>query len=253
MSAIPHDLDDLVSTPWQGNLLPCGVGENAILAGLQSRDRERLLAVARPVGWPSKKVLYRSHEPVQCVYFITRGVCALVTSMRDGTMLEVGMVGHEGMVGVPAVFGGGTWSGECWTQSGGCQAFAVDAEALLRAMADSAALRERIFRYAQALFAQVTQVAACNGYHSILQRCCRRLLMTQDRMGSNEIRLTHDFLATMLGVRRASVSEVAEQLRAAGVVHSAPGRFVILDRAGLEQRSCECYHSIRTHINVLLS
>jgi CRP-like cAMP-binding protein len=234
-------------------VLPGGLGQNVILAGLPARDRERVIAAAKPVVLATRDVLYHANEPVRQVYFLTRGVCSLITVMRDGSVLEVGMVGHEGVVGIPAVLGGGTLPSECWVHVPPCEALVVSDQALARILTESTPLRERLYRYTQALFAQIMQSVACNGYHTVLQRCCRWLLMTQDRVGDNRFKLTHEFLSMMLGVRRASVSEVSERLQAEGIIRNSPGQIEIIDRIGLHRRSCECYDVVRTQLEVLLS
>jgi CRP-like cAMP-binding protein len=227
--------------------------QNVLLAGLPQADRERVLALARPVKLRARDVLYRAGEPIRNVHFVIQGICSLVTVMQDGSVLEVGMVGREGAVGIAATFAGTPLPTECWVQVVPCEAFVVPSDVINGLIGTSAPLRERLHRYSQALFAQAMQSAACNAHHVVLQRCCRWLLMTHDRVASPVLRVTHELIGMMLGVRRASVSEVSEQLQAEGIIRNSPGQIEILDRPALERRSCECYHVVRAHFQSLLS
>jgi CRP-like cAMP-binding protein len=171
--------------------------------------------------------------------------------MKNGKAAEVGVVGKEGMLGLPVFLGTDRSSGQSFSQVPG-ESLRLGADAFRAAIQRSRALVDLLHRYTQALFTQVSQSAACNSLHSIEERCCRWLLMTHDRVETDEFVLTQEFLAIMLGVRRASVAEVAGKLQQAGLIHYRRGQMRILDRQGLEATACECYSVIRAEYERLL-
>jgi len=196
--------------------------------------------------------IVRRGEPVEAVYFPLSCVLSMVAEGAAGEVVEVATVGNEGMVGVSLFLG--------VDRSTTLQTFAqVPGDALVMRARDfsahvraSARLAEIMGRYTQALLTQISQSSACNRMHAAEERCARWLLMTHDRVHRDEFELTHEFLAQMLGVRRATVSEVAGVLQAAGVIRYSRGRVTVLDRSALEERSCECYRVIRDEYTRLL-
>jgi len=213
---------------------------NRLLALLPQRDYERLRPHLQPVGLDYRQSLYRARKPIAYVYFIESGVGSLVNTMANGDAAEVGTVGNEGLVGLPVVLGDDRGPTSVYVQVPG-SGLRMPAAAFRKELANSVAMRAVMLRYVHAFFNQVAQSAACNHFHTLQQRCCRWLLMTHDRMQSNDFLLTQEFLAMMLGVQRTGVTAAAGALQKAGFIRYARGKVTILDRAGLEKRSCECY------------
>jgi CRP-like cAMP-binding protein len=172
--------------------------------------------------------------------------------MEDGSVVEVATVGREGLIGVAAVFGAPVSSGEAFVQIASEPAAVMSIEAFRREMDRRGAFHDRVTKYAQAFVHMLMQSVACNGLHSAEERCCRWLLTTHDRVAQDEFALTHEFLAIMLGVRRPTVTLVMAELARAGIVSHVRGRVHIVDRAGLESASCECYRNVRAVFNRLL-
>jgi CRP-like cAMP-binding protein len=185
------------------------------------------------------------------VYFPIGVVISLVTSMEDGTAVELATVGREGMVGLPVFLGTGSLPIQAFGQIPG-EALRVTAEAFRAEIKRNGPLVQVLNRYMQALFIQVAQVAACNRVHLVEQRRARWLLQTHDRVGADQFLLTQEFLAQMLGVRRAGVSVAAGLLQKAGLIRYARGRITILDRPGQESAACECYRVVRREFDRLL-
>jgi CRP-like cAMP-binding protein len=216
-----------------------GIG-NRILAALPEDDLGELRPHLELVALSPGQVLLHPDVLIQHVYFLEHGLVSLVHRLEDGGVVQTGLVGSEGLVGALAPLGASAFSGEAMVQIGG-PALRMRAGALRVAAALRPALRDLLLRYVQALFAQVTQSVACNGRHGLRQRLARWLLMAHDFVDLNELPITHEFLATMLGVRRAGVTEGLAALKEAGLIDTARRRIVILDRPGLERTSCECY------------
>jgi CRP-like cAMP-binding protein len=201
----------------------------------------------------SHDLLHRPGASMRHVYFPLSGVISLMTPLADGSAVETATVGNEGMVGIHAFLGGGTL--------GNSQAMGQVAGESLRMTADhfrveidgNGKLRQIMFAYAQALFAQISQGVACNGVHSIQHRCARWLLEAHDRAGSDQFVLTQEFLADMLAVRRPSVTVAARTLQQAGVITYERGRITVLDRKRLEEASCECYKAIKAEYRRLVN
>lgn len=212
----------------------------------------RLLPLLEPVKLAFGQVLYEVQESIEYAYFPTGAVVSTLTLMQDGSAIEVASVGNEGLVGHMAAFGGGTSSNKVIVQIGD-GVLRIKAQALRQEAAQSRPFRQLLDDYHTAFMTQVSQSVACNGLHRLEQRCCRWLLMTRDRVVSDDLRLTHEFLAIMLGARRASVTEVLRPLQEAGLVRSRRGRISLLDHAGLEQRTCECYRVVRDEYDRLLN
>ena len=226
-------------------------GENRLLAILPSDVRDRLRQHLELVALDFRQRLYKPNEPIQHVYFPIRGVCSLVITMEDGTIVELATVGNEGMVGLPVFLGAGTIPGEAFAQIPG-QSMRLPAEVLRQETRDGGALHELLHRYTQGLLNEIAQSAACNRAHSIEQRCARWLLMTHDRMGADQFFLTQEFLGQMLGVRRASVGAVAGTLQQAGIIRYSRGNITVIDRPGLERVACACYRIVREEFDRLL-
>jgi len=226
-------------------------GGNQILAALPQQDFERLRPQLEPVTLGLKEIIYAPNTPIPCVYFPNSGVTSILTIMKNGKAAEVGLVGKEGMLGLPVFLGTDRSSGQSFSQVPG-EALRMKADAFRAATQRSRALVDLLLRYTQALLTQVSQSAACNRLHSITERCGRWLLMTHDRVEGDEFVLTQELLSIMLGVRRASVAEVAGKLQRAGLIRYRRGQLRILDRPGLEATSCECYGIIRAEYERLL-
>ena len=224
---------------------------NRLLGLLSPRDYRRLRPHLYRVALEYRQSLYRAHKPIEFVYFIETGVGSLVNTMANGQAAEVGTIGNEGLVGLPLVFGDDRAPTSVYVQvpGGGLR---MRAELFKKEVARSASVRTVMLHYAHAFFNQVAQSAACNHFHSLEQRCCRWMLMTHDRMHSEEFLLTQEFLAMMLGVQRTGVSAAANTLKGAGLIRYKLGNVTIIDRRGLIRRSCECYGVSKNEFDRLL-
>jgi CRP-like cAMP-binding protein len=227
-------------------------GGNRLLDALPADEYELLMAGATVEVFDLKRVLLAPGQPIDTVYFPRGAVISLLTTMDDGTAIEIATVGNEGIVGVPVFLGGqGMGARDLYQVQVPGQVVAMAAATFVAASGRDP-LRGLVQRYTQALFTQVTQQVACNGLHSVVERCSRWILLTHDRVGANEFPLTQEFLAQMLGVRRASVTVAAGMLQQAGFIRYVRGRVTVIDRAGLEDASCECYRIIRAEFDRLL-
>ena len=224
---------------------------NRLLGLLPLRDYQRLLPHLQPVSLEYRQSLYEANRPIGSVYFIETGVGSLVNTMANGQAAEVGTIGSEGMVGLPLVFGDNQAPTSVYIQVPGA-GLRMTAAVFKRELAQSASMRVAMLRYAHAFFNQVAQSAACNRFHNIQQRTCRWMLMTHDRMQSDEFLLTQEFLAMMLGVQRTGVTAAAGGLQRAGLIRYTRGNVTILDRRGLERSSCECYAVSKLEFDRLL-
>ena len=225
---------------------------NRLLGSLPPDDYER---VSSELTWRPLKVrqvLHKHGEPVAEVYFPGRSVCSITNVMEDGVAVEVATVGREGLIGIAAVFVAPIALGEVSVQIPAEPAAVMSLDAFRREMDRRGAFLDRVTRYAQAFVNMLMQSVACNGLHSAEQRCCRWLLATHDRIGQDEFPLTHEFLASMLGVRRPTVTLVMAELARTGIVSHVRGHVRIVDRKGLEAVSCECYRTVRTVFDRLL-
>ncbi len=223
---------------------------NRLLARLPEAEYRRLTPILHPVTVVYDQVLYQADGPIDHAYFPTGAVLSAMTVMRDGNAIDVASVGNEGLVGLYGV-NGRTSPHRVVAQVGG-EALRIESWALEREAAEEGPLRDLLSAYQVAFVAQVSQAVACNGLHRLQQRCCRWLLMARDRVGSDDIELTHDYLAAMLGARRASVTEALRPLQEEGLVRSHRGLITILDGAGLEARVCECYAVVKGRYDRLL-
>jgi CRP-like cAMP-binding protein len=216
---------------------------NRLLARLPPQDYQLLFPHLQPVPLALKYVLYEVRSTIDYAYFPNRGVISALTVMEDGRAIEVATIGDEGMVGLPLLVGAKTTANRMIVQVPG-EALRMAEDVLREEVSRDSALRRLLVLYHTAFLAQVSQAVACNGLHSVYQRCCRWLLMTQDRAHSDVFPMTHEFLAEMLGVRRSTVSEVLEPFQEQGLIRYSRGRFTVLDRDGLMAGSCECYRRI---------
>ena len=222
---------------------PAAPNGNRLLALLPLDDYKRLLPRLERFPLESKHVLYEARSPIYHAYFPGRGVVSALNVMEDGRAIEVATVGNEGMVGLPLLVGARTTTDRVIVQVPG-QALRMGADVLREEVSRDSALRRLLILYHTAFLAQVSQTVACNGLHSLYQRCCRWLLMTQDRAQSDVFPMTHELLAEMLGVRRSTVSEILEPFQEEGLIRYNRGKFTVLDREGLKAGSCECYRRI---------
>ena len=230
---------------------PANQHQNRLLALLPEPDYQRLHPHLEPVRLSYKRQLYQANKPIDFVYFVETGVGSLVNTMKNGDASEVGTIGNEGIVGLPVIFGDRQAPTSVYMQVPGV-GLRMPANLFLDALGQSPPMRLTMLHYAHAFFNQVAQSAACNHFHSLEQRCCRWLLMTYDRMHADEFLLTHEFLAMMLGVRRAGVTVAAGGLQRAGLIRYTRGRITIVNIQGLLERSCECYAVSKLEFDRLL-
>ena len=224
---------------------------NGLLAALPPEELERLRPRLRAVELPFDQTLFPADGVVEAVLFPEGGMVSLLATLEGGDQVEVGIVGREGLIGLPLVFGDNRSLVEARVQMEGT-ALRIGAAALRDAMEASAALRLVLNRYALAFQAQVTMTAACNARHALEQRLARWLLIAHDRAGADEFAMTHEFISMMLGVRRPGVSLAAGVLQKAGLIRYVRGRMAVTDRPGLEAAACECYHVARREFARLL-
>jgi CRP-like cAMP-binding protein len=220
-------------------------GTNRLLASLPPAERDRLIARMEPVALNATQLIYDANQPITDVYFPLSSLISLLVVMEEGGAVEVGTAGNEGMVGLPVFLGARSTPGRALVQVGG-DAVRMPAETFIQeVLAVDGPLYRLLHRYTQALFVEATQGAACNRLHPREERFCRWMLMTHDRVGRNSFPLREEFIAQMLGVSRANVSVVIATTEKAGLISYEGGTMTILDRAGLEAGSCECYRVVR--------
>ena len=224
---------------------------NRLLSLLSDDDYDRLRPHLSLTTFEYRKSLYEASRPIEQVYFPVDGVASLVITTADGASAEVGTIGSEGMVGLPVCLGDREAPSSVYVQVPGT-ALMMDARVFSGELERSPTLKLIMLRYAHAFFNQVAQSAACAHLHRVEQRCCRWLLMTRDRMPSDEFLLTQEFLGMMLGVRRTTVTDVMGSLQKAGLVRYRRGHVSILDREALRLRACECYDISRLEFDRLL-
>jgi len=225
--------------------------DNRLLANLPPEDRERIGARLTPVDLERREIVYEPGTEFRHVYFPERGLISVINTMNDGSTIEVGTIGCEGMSGLPVVFGVDSSPHRHLVQISG-SGWRMSAADLRDETRRDTPLRQVLFRYHMGFVAQIMQSVACNGLHSVQERCCRWLLLCLDRSTSSEVVITHEFLAQMLGVRRATVTEVLRPLQSDGLIRYRRGVVAVLDRPRLERASCECYQIIRNEFTRLL-
>ncbi len=224
--------------------------QNDLLAALPAADYQRLLPDLELVPLPLGMAVYESGGKLDYVYFPTDCIVSLLYVLEDGASAEIAVVGHEGLVGVALFMGGESTSSRAVVQSAG---FAYRlASKVLKKEFEYGPLQHLLLRYTQALITQMAQTAVCNRHHSVEQQLCRWLLLSLDRLPSNELSMTQELIANMLGVRREGVTEAAGKLQTAGLIQYNRGQIKVLDRAKLEARVCECYAVVKRESDRLL-
>jgi CRP-like cAMP-binding protein len=225
--------------------------QNRLLAALPPADFERLQPHLKLVVMPLGEVLYEPGILLRHVYFPTTSIVSLLYVMADGASAEIAVVGNEGVIGVSLFMGGETTPSRAVVQSAG-HAYRLTGQLLKEEFTRAAAMQHLVLRYTQALLTQMAQTAVCNRHHSLDQQLCRWLLLSLDRLPSNELVMTQELIANMLGVRREGVTEAAGKLQSAGLIQYGRGRITVLDRPGLEARTCECYGVVKAECDRLL-
>ncbi len=224
---------------------------NKLLAALPDPEYERLIPHLKLVSLPIRQVLYEPGEPITHVYFPIKAVVSLVTTMEDGSTVEVGLVSNEGMVGMPVILGGKATTTTAFVQIPD-GAMCMDANILKSEFNRGGALQSLLLRYVQAVYTEISQGSACNRLHILEARLARWLLTVSDRLELDDFPLTQEFISQMLGVRRAGVTEGANSLSRAGMISYHRGLINILNREALEKTSCECYRVIQNEFARLL-
>jgi CRP-like cAMP-binding protein len=218
---------------------------NRVLASLPAKSYQRLRAQLEPVILTFGQILYEPGETIRQVYFPIDCLISLLTAVDKRRTLEVGMVGNEGMAGMPIVLGIDVSGVRALVQGGG-HALCVSSTRFRTEFERNQPLQQALFRYTHALMAQISQTAACNRFHTAEARLARWLLMTRERVGSDEFPLTHEFLAHMLGLRREGVTEAASALKRRKLISYSRGKIQILDVRGLKASTCSCYQIVNT-------
>ena len=223
---------------------------NHLLCALPDADWQRWMPQLEPVTLKLGAVLYESGATLSHVYFPTSAIVSLLYVMENGASAEIAVVGYEGIVGISLFMGGDSTPSRAVVQSAG-QGFRLPAE-VIKEEFKRAPVLHLLLRYTQALITQMSQTAVCNRHHTLDQQLCRWLLLSLDRLESNELAMTQELISNMLGVRREGVTEAALKLQESGLIRYARGRITVLDRPGLEQRTCECYAVVKAEYDRLL-
>jgi CRP-like cAMP-binding protein len=225
---------------------------NRLLARLPPEDLERLLPHLRRISFKLGEVIYESGGRQNYIYFPTTAIISLLYLMENGSSAEMGMAGKEGLVGVALFMGGDTVPNRAVVQSAGA-AFRMKTKVLQDEFARGGAFQRLLLRYTQALMTQMSQTAVCNRLHAIEQQLCRWLLLSYDRLDSDELVMTQELIANLLGVRREGVTAAAGRLQEQGLISYVRGRIQLLDRPGLEASACECYKVVKDEYDRLLN
>jgi CRP-like cAMP-binding protein len=225
--------------------------QSHLLAVLPRSESERLFPHLELVPLPLGEALYESGDQLNHVYFPTTAIVSLLYVMENGASAEIAVVGNEGIVGIALFMGGETMPNRAVVQSAG-HAYRLKGNLLKQEFNRAGALQHLLLRYTLALLSQMAQTAVCNRHHSVDKQLCRWLLLSLDRLPSNELSMTQELIANMLGVRREGVTEAAGNLQSAGLIHYSRGRITVLNRPGLEARVCECYNVVRDEFLRLL-
>jgi CRP-like cAMP-binding protein len=226
--------------------------QNHLLAALTEEDYARLLPDLEPVAMPLGSALYESGGHLGYLYFPTSSIVSLLYVMESGASAEIAITGNEGLVGVFLFMGGESTPSRAVVQSAG-DGYRLKASILKGEFALGGQFARLALRYTQALITQMAQTAVCNRHHAVDQQLCRWLLLSLDRLPGNELMMTQELIADMLGVRRGGVTEAAGKLQAAGLIHYHRGKITVLDRPKLERRVCECYGVVKREYARLLS
>lgn len=225
--------------------------QNRLLAALPPAEFERLAPHLDLVAMPLGDVLYESGNPLQHAYFPTSAIASLHYVMENGATSEIAGVGNEGMLGISLLMGGNTTPSQAIVQTAG-HGYRLKARLLMEEFNRAGPMMRLMLRYTQALMTQISQTAVCNRHHSVEQQLCRWLLLTLDRLPSNELTMTQELIAGMLGVRREGITETAGNLQRAGLISYRRGHITVLDRSGLESHACECYQVVKKEFHRLL-
>ena len=225
--------------------------QNHLLDALPRNDFERVASHLELLPMELGDVLYESGAKLRHVYFPTTAIISLLYVMEDGASAEIAIVGNEGLLGISLFMGGDTTPSRAVVQSAG-YAYRLRADLLKSEFSRFGSTMQLLLRYTQALITQMSQTAVCNRHHSLDQQLCRWLLLSLDRLQTNDLSMTQELIANMLGVRREGVTEAAGKLQAAGLIQYRRGRIAVLDRNGLESRTCECYQVVKTEYDRLL-
>lgn len=227
--------------------------ENTLLASLPSATRQRILPKLEPVLLPLGTSIYEPGDEIRFVYFPTTCIISLLYATESGASAEISLVGNDGVVGISSFMGGGSTSSRAVVQSSGI-AYRLASRYLIEEFNGSDIyLRVLMLRYTQALITQMAQTAVCNRHHTIAQQLCRWLLLSLDRLKTDQLSMTQELIANMLGVRREGITEAAGKLQRAGVIKYHRGKITVLDRKKLETMSCECYSVVKKEADRLAS
>jgi CRP-like cAMP-binding protein len=225
--------------------------QNRLLAALPAEEYERLRSNLQPISFSLAEVVYEFAGQLDYVFFPTTSIISLLYTMENGSSAEMGLTGNDGVVGIALFMGGGTMPNRAVVQSAG-GAFKMKAKLLQDEFALGGTFQKLLLRYTQALITQISQTAVCNRLHSVEQQLCRWLLLSHDRLNTNELVMTQELIADMLGVRREGVTVAAGRLQDDGAISYVRGRIQILDRAKLEATACECYRVVKDEVDRLL-
>jgi CRP-like cAMP-binding protein len=225
--------------------------QNHLLAALPAADRERLRRHLKVTPMALGEILYEPESEMRHAYFPATAIVALLNVTSDGSSTEIAVIGNEGIVGAALFMGCVTTLTHAVVQGAGC-GFRLSREHLTDEFARGGPLQHLLLHYAHALFTQTAQTALCNRHHSLEQQLCRWLLLSLDRLPSNELIMTQELIANTLGVRRQGITEAAQKLQALGLIHYSRGHIVVLDRPALERQACECYAVVKREFDRLL-
>lgn len=225
--------------------------QNHLLAALPEETFDRISTHLELTPMPLGLVLYESGDLLQHVYFPTTSILSLHYVMENGATAEIAGVGNEGVLGISIFMGGNTTPGRAIVQTGG-YGYRIKTRTMMEEFNRAGPMMSWILRYTQALITQISQTAVCNRYHSVEQQLCRWLLLTLDRLPSNELAMTQELVASMLGVRREGITEAAGNLQRAGLISYRRGHITVTNRTGLEKSTCECYNVVKKELNRLL-
>jgi CRP-like cAMP-binding protein len=228
-----------------------GPQQNQLIAALSEAELARWLPHMEPAEMPLGAVLYESGCEMTHTYFPTTSIVSLLYVMKSGASAEIAVVGHEGLVGISLFMGGGSTPSRALVQSAG-KGFRLSASLMKEEFERGGPVMHLLLRYTQSLITQMAQTAVCNRHHTLDQQLCRWLLLSLDRLSSNELVMTQELIANMLGVRREGVTEAAGRLHKAGIIEHHRGRILVLDRDRLEKRTCECYAVVKNEYDRLL-
>ena len=225
--------------------------QNQLIAALPIEVYERILPYLEEISMPLGQVLYESGSQLKYAYFPTTAIISMHYVLENGASTEISGVGNEGVLGVALFMGGNTTSSLATVQTAG-QGYRLKRQLMIDEFNQAGPMMHLMLRYTQALITQISQTAVCNRHHSIEQQLCRWLLLTLDRLPTQELTITQELIASMLGVRREGITEAAGNLQRAGLISYRRGHITVLNRLGLESRSCECYNVVKKEFHRLL-